>query len=173
MEELKSLFGDSSLNYSEFEQKLGGAGEVLKLANFKSGNYVDKAKYEKLESNLNEYKTKYNALQDSTKGFEELKTSYEDITKKYNELLQRQDENDKMSLINSLNVNPKFAKFVYNEVMSQTNDKNDFKTTLEKYLESNTEFLNKNKGTFVNLQTGLEPVKTESQKMNEFIRGKR
>ena len=54
MEELKSLFGDGSLSYEEFEQKLGETKEI-KLANLESGNYVDKDKYTRIEK-------KYNAL---------------------------------------------------------------------------------------------------------------
>ena len=44
MEELKSFFGEGSLTYEEFSQKLGEAKDTIKLVNLKTGNYVDKSK---------------------------------------------------------------------------------------------------------------------------------
>jgi len=173
MEELKSLFGEGSLSYDEFEQKLGEAGETIKLANLKSGNYVDKAKFEKVEKSLNDYQTKYTALQESTKDFEQVKASYDDITSKYNDLLKKQDETEKMSLINGANVNPKFAEFVYSKVASQVSDSKDFKTALDGYLKENPEFLKEKKGTFVDLQNGGQPTKSGNEKMNDLIRGRK
>lgn len=172
MEELKSLFGESSLSYEEFSQKLGEASDI-KLANLKSGNYVDKAKYEKLEKDFNDYQTKFDALTESTKGFDELRASYEDITNKYNALVKEQEETKKMNLISGANVNPKFAKFVYTEVQSMTDDKKDFQTALSEYLKENKEFLNVQKGTFVDLEKGTGQPKSENQIINEKIRGMR
>lgn len=171
MEELKSLFGEGSLSYEEFEQKVGEAGDTIKLANLKSGNYVDKATFEKIEKSLADYQTKFDALQESTKGYDELKTSYDDITAKYNELLTKQETTDKMNMVNSANVNPKFAKFVYTEVQSMTNDNKDFQTALNEYLKDNAQFVSaSSKGTYVNLQNGSGVQKTDNQKINEQIR---
>lgn len=172
MEELKSLFGEGSLSYEEFSQKLGEAGNTIKLANLKSDKYVDKAKYEKLEKGFNDYQTKYDALLESTKGYEELKASYEDITGKYEALQKKQEEADKMSMISGANVNPKFAKFVYTEVLSQVDDKKDFQTALSEYLKDNKEFLNTAKGTYVDLEKGTNQ-KTPNERMNDFIRRRR
>ena len=172
MEELKSLFGEGSLSYEEFNQKLGEAGDTIKLANLKSGNYVDKSKYDKLEKGLNDYQTRYNALTESTKDYDSLKASYDDITTKYNTLLTKQDEAEKMGMINSANVNPKFAKFVYTEVLSQVNEQKDFQTALNEYLKDNKEFLTAQKSTYVNLQNGLGNTLTANEKMNKFIRSK-
>ena len=61
MEELKSLFGDGSLSYEEFEQKLGETKEI-KLANLESGNYVDKDKYTKLEKKYNDYAERFESI---------------------------------------------------------------------------------------------------------------
>lgn len=170
MEELKSLFGEGSLSYEEFNQKLGEAGDTIKLANLKSGNYVDKSKYDKVEKNFTDYQTKYNALTESTKDYDSLKASYDDITTKYNTLLAKQDETEKMGMINSANVNPKFAKFVYTEVLSQVDDKKDFQTALNEYLKDNKEFLKQNQGTYVNLEKGTTHI-SENQKINNMIRG--
>lgn len=171
MEELKSLFGDSSLSYEEFSQKLGEAKDI-KLANLKSGNYVDKAKYEKLEQSHNEWQTKYSALEESTKGYGELQTSYDTLKADYDALITKQDEAEKMGLINSANVNSKFAKFIYTEVQSMTNESKDFKTALEEYLKDNKEFLNTAKGTYVNLEQGNTKPQSPNEKMNKFIRSK-
>lgn len=175
MEELKSLFGEGSLSYEEFSQKLGEAGNTIKLANLKSGNYVDKAKYEKLERGFNDYQTKYDALTESTKGFDELKASYDNITEKYNALLAKQDETEKMGLINGANVDPDFTEFVYDKVQKLTNDDKDFKTALNEYLEEHKQYLKgaSNKNTYVDLENGKGTPKSANEKMNDFIRGKR
>ena len=133
MEELKSLFGDGSLSYEEFEQKLGETKEI-KLANLESGNYVDKDKYTKLEKKYNDYVAKYGNLQETTKDYETLKANFDDVTAKYNALLTKQDEAEKLAEIDNANVNPKFAKFVYSEVNGLVNDRKDFKTALSEYL---------------------------------------
>ena len=169
MEELKALFGEGSLSYDEFEQKLGEAGETIKLANLKSGNYVDKAKFEKLEKGLEDYKTKYSALEESTKGFDELKSQFDDVSTKYNELLGKQEVAEKMDKIKGANVNDKFAKFVYNEVNALVSDEKDFQTVLSEYLKENSQFIN-SKSTYVDLQNGGATVKSANEKMNDFIR---
>lgn len=171
MEELKSLFGESSLSYEEFSQKLGDAKDI-KLANLKSGNYVDKAKYDKLEQSHNEWQTKYSALEESTKGYGELQEVYNTLKSDYDALIQKQEEADKMNLISGANVNPKFAKFIYTEVSSQVNDKKDFQTALTEYLKDNKEFLNVKQGTYVDLEKGTTQ-KTPNERINDFIRGKR
>lgn len=169
MEELKALFGEGSLSYDEFEQKLGEAGETIKLANLKSGNYVDKAKFEKLEKGLEDYKTKYSALEESTKGFDELKSQFDDVSNKYNELLGKQEVAEKMEKIKGANVNDKFAKFVYNEVNALVSDEKDFQTVLSEYLKENSQFIN-SKSTYVDLQNGGATIKSANEKMNDFIR---
>lgn len=169
MEELKALFGEGSLSYDEFEQKLGEAGETIKLANLKSGAYVDKAKFEKLEKGLEDYKTKYSALEESTKGFDELKSQFDDVSTKYNELLGKQEVAEKMDKIKGANVNDKFAKFVYNEVNALVSDEKDFQTVLSEYLKENSQFIN-SKSTYVDLQNGGATAKSANEKMNDFIR---
>lgn len=170
MEELQALFGDGSLSYNEFEQKLTEAGETIKLANLKSGNYVDKAKFEKLEKGLEDYKTKYSALEESTKGYTELQTKFDDVSKKYEELLGKQEIAEKMGKIKSANVEDRFAKFVYSEVNALIDDKTDFQTALTKYLKENAQFVNGGKSTYVDLQNGLGGQKSDNAKINEQIR---
>ena len=169
MEELKSLFGEESLSYEQFEQKLGEAKEI-KLANLKSGNYVDKAKFEKAEKSVEELQTKFNALSESTQGYEELKTNYETLKADYESLQGKQAEAEKISMINEADVNPKFTKFVLTEVSGLVNESKDFKTALAEYLKENKEFLKGSKGTFVNLQYGKEAPETFNEKVNKYIR---
>ena len=169
MEELKSLFGEGSLSYEEFSQKLSEAN--VKLVNLKSGNYVDKSKYEKLEKTQTEWQTKFSALEESTKGFSELQTQYDTLKADYDALKEKQDTAEKMSLITGANVNPKFAKFVASEVQALTNESKDFKTALEEYLKDNKEFLNANRGSYVDLEKGMPKAKSENEIINEKIRG--
>lgn len=56
MEQLKKLFGEKALTYGEFEAALQGCKD-LKLANLAEGQYVDKAKFAQLETQLAEAKT--------------------------------------------------------------------------------------------------------------------
>jgi len=172
MEELKTLFGESSLSYGEFEQKLNEASETIKLANLKSGSYIDKAKYDKLEKGLEDYKTKYAELEANTKGYNELKGQFEDITNKYNDLLGKQELADKMSLIRKSNVSEDFAEFVYSKVNGLTDDKKDFQTALGEYLQEHKQYLNGAKGTYVNLESGGTPPKSANEIMNNLIRRK-
>ena len=172
MEELKSLFGDGSLSYEEFEQKLGETKEI-KLANLESGNYVDKDKYTKLEKKYNDYVAKYGNLQETTKDYETLKANFDDVTAKYNALLTKQDEAEKLAEIDNANVNPKFAKFVYSEVNGLVNDGKDFKTALSEYRKDNAQFLKAGQGTFVNLQNGNGGTKSDNHKFNEQLRRRR
>ena len=170
MEELKSLFGEGSLSYEEFNQKLGEASDTIELANVKAGNYVSRTKYGEIEKKMTKLQEKYNALNENLQGYDELKANYDDITTKYNTLLAKQDEAEKMSLVNGANVNPKFAKFVYTEVLSQVDDKKDFQTALNEYLKDNKEFLKQSQGSYVPLERGTITM-TENQKINNMIRG--
>ena len=172
MEELKSLFGEDTLNYEQFEQKLSEAQDTIKLANLKSGGYVDKGKYEKLEGQLNDLKTKYTALNDSTKDYEDLKNNYNTISEQYKELKAKSDENEKLYIIRDSGVKPKFAKFVYNEVKSTLKEGDDFQKSLDSYLKNNKEFLNETRGNYVDLQNGEKP-KASNEFMNNLIRRRR
>ena len=173
MEELKAFFGEGSLTYEEFSQKLGEAKDTVKLVNLKTGNYVDKAKYDKLELSSQDLKSKLDALTETTKDYESIKTERDTIKSQYDELQGKFDTNEKMNLINSSNVNPKFAKYIYGEVSALTNDKKDFQTALSEYLKENKEFLNTSKGTYVDLEKGNLQPKSANEKMNDFIRGKK
>ena len=48
-EYLKELFGDSALSYAQLVEKLGGAGDRIKLVNLKDGGYVGKDKFEAID----------------------------------------------------------------------------------------------------------------------------
>lgn len=170
MEELKSLFGDSSLSYDEFEEKLSKSGDTIKLANLKTGKYVDNDKFTKVESDLSSMTEKYNALVESTKDYDELKKNYETSQASYSELQNKYTQMERMNQIDKSNVNPKFAKFVYNEVNGQVTDKKDFQTCLAEYLKENKEFLSNNQGNYVNLQSGGGQLASDNEVMNKMIR---
>ena len=104
MEELKSLFGDVALTYEEFESKLNGASGI-KLANLKSGNYVDRAKFEKANQNYTELESKYNQLVEDTK-------DYENNLKELETLRNEKANSDLIAKIKDAQVDDVFAKFV-------------------------------------------------------------
>lgn len=65
MEFLKSIFGDKALTYAELEAALKDSKDV-KLANLAEGGYVDKGKFDALE-------TKNKTLSEQLKGLENVK----------------------------------------------------------------------------------------------------
>lgn len=69
MEFLKSIFGDKALTYAELEAALKDNKDV-KLGNLASGQYVDKGKYEALETRANGLQAQ---LDDANKAISEFK----------------------------------------------------------------------------------------------------
>ena len=170
MEELKELFGDGSLSYEQFAEKVDGA--KMKLVNLETGNYVAKKKYTDAQTSADEYKAKYDELFAKVGDYDKIKADFEEMNTKYGELQAKQDLADKMELVSKANVQPQFAKFVYSEVNGLTNEETDFQTALDKYLQDNKQYLIPAKSTYANLETGGNPVKSANEKMNEFIRRK-
>ena len=168
MEGLKDLFGESSLNYEQFEEKVNGAN--IKLFDLNSGDFVAKKKFADAEASADEYKTKYDELFAKVGDYDKIKADYEEMNTKYGELQAKQDLADKMSLIAKANVQPQFAKFVYSEVKDLTNDNKDFQTALSEYLKKNAQFINGGRGTYVDLQNGVGTQKSANAIFNEQLR---
>lgn len=168
MEGLKDLFGESSLNYEQFEEKVKGAN--IKLFDLNSGDFVAKKKFADAEASANDYKTKYDELFAKVGDYDKVKADYEAINTKYGELQAKQELADKMNLVSKANVQPQFAKFVYSEVNALTDDKKDFQTALSEYLKDNAQFINGGRGTFVDLQNGVGVQKSANALFNEQIR---
>lgn len=160
MEELRELFGEESLDFATFEQKLGEKG--IKLANIKAGGYVDKNKHEKLVADFNKF------------------ADYDDIKAENEQLKAEKIDAQYAQEIAGANVDAKFQKFVMAEVKGLVTDKKDFKACLADYLKENPQFV-------VNAQTrnvfqrssqgdmtqGSSTAKTTNQKMNELFRSSR
>ena len=172
MEELKSLFGDSSLTYEEFEKKLAGAGDKIRLANLKAGKYVNKDKFDKQVKRLEKFKANNIDVEKNDKQYASLKAEYDSVNTKYNDLLKKQDMADKMGLISKANVDNKFADYVYTKVSANVSGKKDFQTALGEFLQDNSQYLNASKGTYVDLQNGGTAPKSGNDLMNKLIRGK-
>lgn len=172
MEELKSLFGESSLSYEEFEKRLTENESTIKLANLKSGNYVGKEKYEESKNNANSWKEKYEKLSAGATDYDTLKADYETLKSEAETLRAEKDLREKMSEIKGADVKDEFAEFVYSKVINQVNDDKDFKNALKEYLKDHEQYLNK-KGTYANLQYGTATPKSDNEKMNAIIRGYR
>ena len=171
MEELKSLFGDVALTYEEFESKLNGASGI-KLANLKSGNYVDRAKFEKANQNYTELESRYNQLVEDTK-------DYENNLKELETLRNEKANSDLISKIKDAQVDDVFAKFVLSEIKSSMKDNDKFEDVLNLYIKENPQYLKSKTGIFKNgtstpnLGNGnAEQVKSNDQFMNDLIRNK-
>lgn len=171
MEELKSLFGENALTYDEFEAKVN-ADSNIKLANLKTGMYVDKSKLDKSTSSFNELEAKYNKLVEDTKTYEADKAELEAYkTEKAN--------NELLSQISNAKVDSKYSKFVLSEVKSAMKDNEKFEDVLTKYVKDNPQYLTIRQGIFKtgastpNLEQGNpNNEKTENQTMNELIRNR-
>lgn len=171
MEELKSLFGEGSLTYDEFETKLSEGG--FKLANLKTGSYVDKAKLDKANSSLSELQSKYNDLIESTKNYEAEKKELEDFR-------AEKANKDFLDKITGAKVDSKFAKFVLSEIKSSMGENDKFEDVLAKYVKENPQYLTTRQGVFKfgktspDLEGGSSPEdsKTANQTMNDIIRNR-
>lgn len=169
MENLQKLFGDDALTYSELQERLKSSQETILLANLRSGKYVSKDKFSKLDAKYK--KLAENSSENVQVSYDNLQKEYTALQAEFDNLKNQNTENAKMQLISSMNVNPKFSKFVKTEVEALTNDKVDFQSALKDYLKSNKEFLNNaNRGNHINLEQG-KTARTSVQKMNDFIRG--
>ncbi|WP_249282542.1 phage scaffolding protein [Ligaoa zhengdingensis] len=71
MEFLKSVFGDRALTYAELEAELKNNKEI-KLGNLASGQYVDKGKYEALETRANGLQTQLDGANKAIGEFKKL-----------------------------------------------------------------------------------------------------
>ena len=168
MDELKELFGDESIDYATFEQRIGEKG--IKLANLKAGGYVDKAKYDKLAGDF----TKYKADNDVSKY-----ADYDTIKEEYEKLRIEKAENEMLKEVSSARVSDKFQRFVLSEVKPLVTDKKDFKACLTDYLKDNPQFLENNqsffqRGSQVPLNGGAGGGdKKKKKKINDIIRGVR
>lgn len=168
MDELKELFGEESLDYATFEQKLGEKG--IKLANLKAGGYIDKAKYDKLAGDFTKYKTDNDVSKYA---------DYDAIKQELETLKAEKAEAELMKDVAAAKVGDKFQKFVLSEVKPLVTDKKDFKACLADYLKDNPQFLEDNQGVFkrgsqVILEGGAGGGdKSTNKKMNDILRGVR
>lgn len=171
MEELKELFGEGALTYAEFEDKLSQASN-LKLANLKSGLYVDNAKYEKSNQNYKDLNAKYEALVEKTKDFE----------KDYAELqtLRTEKENaSKLKQIADLKVDGNFSEFVLDQVNKLKSENDKFEDVLGKYVKEHPQYLTARQGVFfkgktnVDLENGSKGEdRNTNQIMNDIFRNR-
>lgn len=168
MDELKTLFGEESLNYEAFEQKLSESG--INLANLASGGYVDKRKFDKLQNDFAKYKTDNDISKYA---------DYDNIKSELDTLKAEKEERELLDKVKKCGVTDKFQKFVVSEVKQLVTEQKDFEACLKDYIADNKQFteIEKQKGFFQkgNSSTtlkGNEPNKEFGKKFNEFLRSK-
>lgn len=169
MDELQEIFGEDSLSYADFSAKL--AEKNIKLANLKSGGYVDKEKFNKLSADFAKYKQE----NDVTKY-----ADYDTIKAELEVLRAEKEEAAYISEAAAANVDERFRKFVVSEVKGLVTDKKDFKTSLAEYIKENPQFVTdtKTKAVFSrssseNLENGKTSEKSINSRMNKILRGAR
>lgn len=88
-EYLKDLFGDGSLSFAQFAEKLGGVGDKVKLVNLKDGGYVGKDKFDAMQTERDTLKTQLETANTTIKSYTDMdidgiKQSAKDWETKYN-----------------------------------------------------------------------------------------
>lgn len=88
-EYLKDLFGDGSLSFAQFVEKLGSAGDKVKLVNLKDGGYVGKDKFDAMQTERDALKTQLETANTTIKSYTDMdidgiKQSAKDWETKYN-----------------------------------------------------------------------------------------
>lgn len=171
MEELRTIFGEESLTFDAFQEKLTASG--MKLADISKGEYIGKGKYDKLSADFAKYKSENDIS----------KYADYDTLKAENETLKAEKlENEQMNILASKNVGEKFRKFVLTEIKANVNGQKDFDTALTEYLAENEQFITKKEepknttgffrfGSQVDVANGTKPAESAVEKFNNQIRG--
>lgn len=93
-EYLKDLFGDGSLSFAQFTEKLGGAGDKVKLVNLKDGGYVGKDKFDAMQTERDGLKIQLETANTTIQSYKDMdidgiKQSAKDWETKYNTETQK------------------------------------------------------------------------------------
>lgn len=88
-EYLKDLFGDGSLSFAQFVEKLGGAGDKVKLVNLKDGGYVGKDKFDAMQTERDTLRTQLETANTTIQSYKDMdidgiKQSAKDWETRYN-----------------------------------------------------------------------------------------
>lgn len=168
MDELKALFGDESLDYATFEQKLAEAKDI-KLVNLKAGGYIDKAKYDKLSGDFEKYKTDNDVSKYA---------DYDSLKSEVEQLRAEKIEAGYMSEAAAAGVDEKFREFVVSKAKTSVTKDKDFKSCLTDYLKENQQFIAQEQptkyfsgATSFDVSKGKPTEKTVGQKLNKKFRG--
>lgn len=167
MEELKAIFGEESLDYATFEQRIADNG--IELGNLAGKKYVATEKYSKLQREFDKYKSENDVSKYA---------DYEDVKAERDALRAEKADNELAAQVTAAGVDAKFRKFVLAEVKGLVTDTKDFAACLADYLKENAQFIEQPKpqtsffrgGTSVNVDGDISK-KSTNQKMNEFIKG--
>lgn len=93
-EYLKDLFGDGSLSFAQFTEKLGGAADKVKLVNLKDGGYVGKDKFDAMQTERDGLKIQLETANTTIQSYKDMdidgiKQSAKDWETKYNTETQK------------------------------------------------------------------------------------
>lgn len=148
MDYLKQLMGNAyheGLTIEEVNSFLANG----KWVNLKDGNYVDKDKFAKLESEKNALKTSLDELTEKTKDYDTLKTENETYK------TEKADAELVKTLV-SLGISDKHLKYVKGDIADKTlvltDDEKANKKAVEEYLKANPQF-------------ALEPASNQGQRL--------
>lgn len=127
--ELKELFGEESLNYDAFMEKVTANG--IKLADLFEGECVSKDKYTKLQGDFDKFKTDNDISKYA---------DYDDIKTALETLKAEKETNTLLEAITGAGVDKRYAKYVLSEVRPLVTADKDFTTCLNEYVAENEQF---------------------------------
>jgi len=160
---LKELLGDAykeGMTLAEIETALSGK----KLVDLSTGKYVDKEKYDRLNTEHSELKTQFDEYKKGTSDFETIKKEYETLK-------GEKADNDLRDRLVALGVNPKSFKYVKSDINDKAlalgEDEKANKSAVEKYLKENPQFANQQSKSRI-IVTHNEPNQ-EGQSKNDGI----
>lgn len=169
MDFLKQFFGEdgnTAITYEQLSQGVTSKG--MKLADLSLGGYVAKDKFDDQVRKFNEYK----ANNDVSKY-----ADYDTIKAELEALKTEKTDRELMEKLSAKKVKPEFQKFVLSEIKGGLKEGEEFDKAMETYLKTNTQYVAVEekartffKSSSAPLDRGSGDVKSENQKMNDFLR---
>lgn len=160
MQNLKTLLGDSYHDGITLEE-INTLLEGKKLVDLRTGQYVDKQKYESL-------KIEYEQLKSQT-------TDYESISKELETLKAQNADRELRDTLVGLGISEKAIKYVKSDLedgtLKRSDDSKEFAKIVKEYLKVNPQFAitpEPTKSKFVSTHTEPEP-NVQGESMNQLV----
>jgi len=173
--ELKDIFGDKPISFDDFSKRLAENADKFELANLKTGAYVSKEKFERVERELKGLKAKIESMKNAEAG-ESKESKDSELAKQVERLTQELEKSKRMKAIESRTIKPEFSDYVYYEVSKQTSEDKPFEKALDEFVKKNPHFVAETKagkvvkvGSSLKVGSGAATEENINQRMNAAI----